>query len=243
MAGKRRETAEERSAREAADKAADAEFKRQLDFERACETYGPPLPPEMEKALWRAQTDKNLEWQLRTIKEKLDKTHNPLYIFEAITACQRHAMSIQETAEAAVTAAPSPFPEWVNRYLGVVARDIGRLAYGRDFRAVPIDADLDSPAGRAAWRAWRAGTLDPQEAMRLVPAALYLARPGWSAFNAFQAEKYDEYVAEEFQYQRELGKTADEAAADIAEREGYADGRSVFRVAQRQRRKNGDQTS
>ena len=79
--------------------------------------------------------------------------------------------------------------------------------------------------------------------MRLVPAALYLARPGWSAFNAFQAEKYDEYVAEEFQYQRELGKTADEAAADIAEREGYADGRSVFRVAQRQRRKNGDQTS
>ena len=243
MARKPRESPAERKARAKAKAEAEiAEGYRRGRLEMACETYGPPSPAQLVEQ----ELDAQHAYWLEQARLDAERTGNPLFVWGAIASCRRHAFNKaveqaatdEEVAHAAMDVVPAPLPDWVLRYLGNVAHAISNLAQGRDWRALAsIPNEGGSERELEAFRAWQAGTLDPDEAAKLVPRTLGLTRPGYNAFREHIAINHAAWLADDVGWLRETeGKTLDEAAAEVAEREGYEDPRSVLRIVQRARK-------
>jgi hypothetical protein len=213
----------------------------------------PPRITSPAAALPSPKPDDDLASQLEELRLEAERTGNPLLVWAAIKACRTAAISeavqATETAEElamfAGGAACKPLPDWVVRYLFLVARDLLDLAMTRDpraFHALPHEGG--SARKRDATRAWQAGGLTPEEAARIVPWALGLTRPGYSAFRDFVAANYGDYLKFRFRTLRGAsGMTGLQAAERIAAEEGYADGRSVLRAMSKANRRSGGQTS
>ena len=243
MARKPRESPAERKARAKAKAEAEiAEGYRRGRLEMACETYGPPSPAQLVER----ELDAQHAYWLEQLRLDAERTGNPLFVWDAIALCRKHAShkamilaaTDEEAARAAMDVVPAPLPDWVLRYLGNVAHAISNLAKGRDWRTfLQIPDEGWSERERSATRAWLAGTLDPDEAAKLVPCTLGLTRPGYNAFREHIAINHAAWLADDVRHLREAeGMTLDEAAAEVAEREGYEDPRSVLRIVQRARK-------
>lgn len=249
MAKKRGEPPSERKARAKAKAAAEqAEGARLARLEMACETYGPPNPDAGRIAADEAQA--TLQRELESLRAEWQREGNPLFVWQAIARCNRHALdragdearaagaSVEDECRARMAAVPSHLPGWVLRYLGSVAHALHNLTFGRDWRTFhEIPDEGWSKHEREAVRAWLDGSLDPEEAARLVPWALGVTRPGFNAFRDFIAQDRAKWLAADMSRLRAEGLSAEEAAEILAQREGYGDPRSVKRIVSKARRR------
>jgi hypothetical protein len=184
------------------------------------------MPDEMNEPDANAPLDRHLA----ELEADYLETGNPLFAWIAMAACH--------SERAVVAAGPRTPPEWVMRCIGLAASTMRNLALGRDWRAFDQIPDEGwSRREREAVRAWAAGTLDADDAARLVPWALGLTRPGFNAFRQVAARDAQKALAERVARLRAEGMTAEQAAEQIAETEGYSDTRSVKRIVSKARRR------
>lgn len=145
--------------------------------------------------------------QLESYHAKCRKTGNPIYVFQAIQLCRQQAYH----AEILLNEPPRPttlLPDWVLEYLVAATKEALRLAHGQD-------------------------TLDPDDALRRLPQALFLSRKGWNAFAAFAADSRKEAIADKVADLREHeGMSLEDAARQVSEEEGLSHSRSVLRIVQ-----------
>ena len=99
------------------------------------------------------------------------------------------------------------------------------LRDGRDFRKQPGPGSSEEE-----WQAYlEKPTLSPDEAMKLVPAALQLTRPGWNAFAAHRSLMDTATIAHEVERLKTKGWTTAKAREHIMEQYGIQDERSFRR--------------
>jgi hypothetical protein len=177
------------------------------------------------------------------LRVEFERDGNPVYVFAAISWLASEARAAAPTARDAAVALPSSLPPWIMRYLIDIARDVQRLAQGRNPFTMPVDQDPRSDHGEEAWRKWTSEGLEPATALRMLPAVMGFARPGKNAFNEARSLRIKKLIAWFFDLKRGEGETFDAAAGSVAESFGYENARSVQRIAAEvQARRQGGKT-
>ena len=120
-------------------------------------------------------------------RRRWEATANPLYVWRAIDLCFRIAQLDMPRADARrlPLSSANPFPSWCMEYLHRTAVRFGALAEGQDFHQLPKPIGEQEPSAEGWKQAIEGGAeLPPEDAARLVPAALGTSREGWNAFQA-----------------------------------------------------------
>ena len=120
---------------------------------------------------------------LRQLERNFATTGNPLYAWDAVRLCL-------------VRRGAPPIPEWLLGFLLNTAKDLFALAEGHDPTTFPTRiAGESNEAHMLRFSAWKAKTVSPDAALRLVPRVLGLSRQGHNAFAVFARNQEAEMAA------------------------------------------------
>jgi hypothetical protein len=172
---------------------------------------------------------------------RFEETKNPIFVFWALKIAYIEADDRAHFSEGSAGYKPR-IPRWIHRYLRFVAANIFDLTFHRDPRTMPGDKDIRTPEGKAAWRAWlHEGTLEREKAIDLLPGALGMSRKGWNAFSNFDSITRKENIRDAIdELIQSNGMTLEEAAAIIAEEDGFEEVQSVLRIYREVKAYSGD---
>jgi hypothetical protein len=112
----------------------------------------------------------------------------------------------------------TPLPEWLGKYLQIIATRLADLAKRLDYRETPEPyGTLPRTAASFQQADNRKPKFTPNEAKQKVPAALGLVRPGWNAFErlaALRSLEVDELTREVYRDPEIVEKTLTAEQAD-----------------------------
>jgi hypothetical protein len=133
------------------------------------------------------------DWEasIARYQQLAEKTQNPMYAWLALEA--RFHSQLGPLQDGPVGPEFS-IPGWVAEYLLAVTQDLISLSSGLDPRITPelFDGDRVSSYAEVIQSADFRASIDirrlcSKKAMELLPMALRLRRPGWNAFDSFEA--------------------------------------------------------